>query len=67
MNFGAVAISFIYNVKKECKEGDHDMKIHLLIFITSVQEKAESLRQEMMMKTFESDIRPVKGDILDDP
>lgn len=62
-----VALSFIYTVKKECKEGDHYMKIHLLIFITSVHEKAETTRQEMMMKSFESDIRPVKGDIIDDP
>lgn len=43
------------------------MKIHLLIFITSVQEKTENNRQELMMKTFESNIRPVIGDIIDDP
>ena len=43
------------------------MKIHLLIFITSVQEKVVNNRQELRMKTFESDIRPVKGDIIDDP
>ena len=43
------------------------MRIHLLIFITSVQQKNENNRQELMMKTFESDIRPVKGDIIDDP
>ena len=43
------------------------MKIHLLIFITSVLEQKENNIQELMMKTFESDIRPVKGDIIDDP
>ena len=43
------------------------MKIHLMIFITSVQEQKENNRQELMMKTFESNIRPVKGDIIEDP
>jgi len=40
------------------------MKINLIIFITSVQENTS---QKLMMKTFESTIRPVKGDIVDDP
>ncbi|QBP42035.1 hypothetical protein [Paenisporosarcina antarctica] len=43
------------------------MKINLVIFITSVQEKKENNRQELMMKTFESSFRPVKGDIVADP
>ncbi|WP_404451782.1 hypothetical protein LG329_15785 [Virgibacillus necropolis] len=40
------------------------MIINLIIFITSVKEKNIT---EVMMKTFESNIRPVKGDIIDDP
>ncbi|MGG0792160.1 hypothetical protein ABE132_26430 [Peribacillus simplex] len=41
------------------------MKINLMmIFITSVKEQEKGIS---MMRTFESDIRPVKGDIIDDP
>lgn len=40
------------------------MKINLMLFISSVKEKHI---QEAMMKTFESNIRPVEGDIIDDP
>lgn len=40
------------------------MKIHLIIFISSVKEKGLS---KMMIKTFESTIRPAVGDIIDDP
>ncbi|MED3908264.1 hypothetical protein P4597_03540 [Peribacillus simplex] len=40
------------------------MKINLMIFISSVIEQEKSIS---MMKTFESDIHPVKGDIMDDP
>ncbi|CAH0276185.1 hypothetical protein SRABI84_03779 [Peribacillus simplex] len=40
------------------------MKINLMIFISSVIEQEKSIS---MMKTFESDIRPVIGDIMDDP
>ncbi len=40
------------------------MKINLVIFISSVKEHNTG---ELVMKTFESTIRPVKGDILDDP
>ncbi|WP_338786067.1 hypothetical protein [Metabacillus sp. FJAT-53654] len=43
------------------------MKINLLIFISSVKEQQEKVRQELMVKTFESNIRPVKGDIIHDP
>jgi hypothetical protein len=43
------------------------MKINLLIFISSVKEQQEKNRQELMMKTFESNIRPVIGDIIHDP
>jgi hypothetical protein len=51
-----------FNVKKETT-----MKINLLIFIISVKEQNENGIQEAMMKTIESTIRPVKGDIIDDP
>ncbi|MFF2500043.1 hypothetical protein [Peribacillus sp. NPDC058075] len=40
------------------------MNINLMIFITS---RKEQEKNRLMMKTFESDIRPVKGDIIDDP
>lgn len=43
------------------------MKINLLLFIASVKEQQNKNRQEVMMKAFESNIRPVGGDILDDP
>jgi hypothetical protein len=43
------------------------MKINLIIFISSVKEQNENGIQEAMMKTIESTIRPVKGDIIDDP
>lgn len=42
------------------------MKVKMIIFLTSTKEKTEN-RSEMVMKTFESTIRPVKGDIIDDP
>lgn len=40
------------------------MKIKLVLFISSMKEKN---KQAAMMKTFESNIRPVIGDIIDDP
>ena len=43
------------------------MKINLVIFVSSVKEQSENTIAEVMIKTFESTIRPVKGDILDDP
>jgi hypothetical protein len=43
------------------------MKINLLIFVTSIKEQKEKNIQEVMMKTFQSNIRPVQGDIIDDP
>ena len=43
------------------------MKIKMLIFLTSSKEQKENNSSEMVMKTFESTIRPVKGDIIDDP
>ena len=43
------------------------MKINLVIFISSVTDQTENNVVELMIKTFESTIRPVKGDILDDP
>lgn len=46
------------------REKETAMKINLLIFISSVKEQEKSIS---MMKTFESDIRPVRGDIIDDP
>ena len=50
------------NVKKEIT-----MKINLLIFISSIKEQKENNIGEIVIKTFESNIRPVQGDILDDP
>ncbi|WP_026690435.1 hypothetical protein [Alteribacter aurantiacus] len=41
------------------------MKIKMIIFVTSAKE--ENSDSEIVMKTFESTIRPVKGDIIDDP
>ena len=43
------------------------MKINLIIFISSIKEQKENNIGEIVIKTFESNIRPVKGDILDDP
>jgi hypothetical protein len=43
------------------------MKIKMIIFLTSSKEQKENNRTEIVMKTFESTIRPVKGDIIDDP
>jgi len=43
------------------------MKINLMIFISSIKEQKENNIGEIVIKTFESNIRPVKGDILDDP
>jgi hypothetical protein len=43
------------------------MKIKLLIFISSVKEQEGNHRQELMLKTFDSNIRPVIGDIIHDP
>lgn len=43
------------------------MKINLGIFISSINEQQENNVGKLLMKTFESDIRPVKGDIIDDP
>jgi len=43
------------------------MKINLMIFISSINEQKENNIGEIVIKTFESNIRPVKGDILDDP
>jgi hypothetical protein len=40
------------------------LNIHLMIFVSSINEPEKSAA---MMKTIESSIRPVKGDILDDP
>lgn len=43
------------------------MKINLVLFISSVKEQNEKNKHETMMKTYESTIRPVEGDIIDDP
>lgn len=43
------------------------MKINLMLFVSSVKDQNEKNIQEMMMKTFESNIRPFEGDIIDDP
>ncbi len=49
--------------KREVKE----MKIHLILFVTSVTEQQSKNIQKLLMKTIESDFRPMKGDIIDDP
>ncbi|WP_117149127.1 hypothetical protein [Paraliobacillus zengyii] len=41
------------------------MKINLMIFVSSI--KKEKNTSKVLIKTFESTIRPVQGDILDDP
>jgi len=43
------------------------MEINLVIFISSINEQLKNNTGEVMMKTFESNIRPAKGDILEDP
>ena len=43
------------------------MKIKMFIFLTSTKEQKENNRSELVMKTFESTIRPAIGDIIDDP
>jgi len=43
------------------------MIIKMIIFLTSSKQDKENNRSEIVMKTFESTIRPVKGDIIDDP
>jgi hypothetical protein len=43
------------------------MKINMVIFLTSLKEQIGRTRTELVMKTFESTFRPVKGDIIDDP
>lgn len=43
------------------------MKINLLIFVSSIKEQKEHNISEIMKKTFESNFRPIKGDIIDDP
>lgn len=39
----------------------------MIIFLSSSKDEGENNRTETVMKTFESMIRPVKGDIIDDP
>ena len=39
----------------------------MIIFLTSTKEQKKKNRTEIVMKTFESAFRPVKGDIIDDP
>lgn len=43
------------------------MKINMLISLTSIKEQQENNRYEIGIKTYESSIRPIKGDIIDDP
>ncbi|PFV80130.1 hypothetical protein COL05_15395 [Bacillus sp. AFS059628] len=40
------------------------MKINLVLFVSSFKEQTTP---KLMIKTIESDIRPIKGDIIDDP
>lgn len=43
------------------------MKINLGIFISSINEQKENNVGKLLMKSFESNIRPAKGDIIEDP
>lgn len=43
------------------------MIIKMIIFLTSSKQDKENNRSELLMKTFESTIRPVVGDMIDDP
>lgn len=43
------------------------MIIKMIIFLTSSKQDKENNRSEIVMKTFESTIRPVIGDMIDDP
>lgn len=43
------------------------MRIIFMIFVSSAKEPQEPAKAEVLIKTFESAIRPVKGDIIDDP
>jgi hypothetical protein len=52
------------NIRSGVRAKGTAMKINLIIFISSVKEQEKGIS---MLKTFESDIRPVKGDIMDDP
>lgn len=42
------------------------MKIRLLIFISSNKKHSEKYNGIIMMKTFEYDFRPLKGDVIED-
>lgn len=42
------------------------MKINLLLFVSSAKTE-QHYTSEVLLKTYESQTRPVKGDILDDP
>lgn len=46
---------------------DPIMKVNVVLLLTSVSEHRQNGMAHVMMKTFESNIRPVVGDILDDP
>ncbi|MFX3633938.1 MAG: hypothetical protein ACE3L7_26645 [Candidatus Pristimantibacillus sp.] len=44
------------------------MKINLLFFLHSIKKgNTPKDKHEILIKTFESPVRPIKGDILDDP
>ncbi|CAM4427523.1 hypothetical protein FHS16_003689 [Paenibacillus endophyticus] len=43
------------------------MKIHLILFVSSVAQECEINAHASLMKTFDSTIRPMQGDIIDDP
>lgn len=60
-------IGLIGLTRKLWLKEDNVMKINMVIFLTSSKEQIESNRTEIVMKTFESTIRPVIGDIIDDP
>ncbi|MGO4548873.1 hypothetical protein AB4Z29_29190 [Paenibacillus sp. 2TAB23] len=43
------------------------MKIHFILFVSSVTQECERDAHASLMKTFDSAIRPMQGDIIDDP
>ncbi|GAA0350493.1 hypothetical protein [Bacillus horti] len=43
------------------------MKIKLIIFVTSVHHEPTKENSNILTKTIESEIKPVVGDIIDDP
>ncbi|GAK14733.1 hypothetical protein JCM19039_4693 [Geomicrobium sp. JCM 19039] len=43
------------------------MRIRCIVFVTSVYDEPNEQNTQTLMKTYESNVRPVAGDIIDDP